>query len=58
MAAANLGELADAYGILTKAEELREKKNVLLAELTTQIHLSNAATWITIEGGEKDVSTD
>lgn len=43
------GKMIDPLDILTRAEELIEKKNRFLAELTAQIQLSNARTWITME---------
>lgn len=41
--------LVDPFNIMEKAEQLVERKDQLLTELTTQIQLSNANTWIQIE---------
>lgn len=52
------GLFLDPLNIMGRANQLLEKKNRLLAELTTQIRLSNAKTWIEIEGEVKHVSAD
>lgn len=41
--------LIDPLNILKMAEEMIDKKNRLLAELTTGIQISNSDTWIEIE---------
>lgn len=45
----NQAELVDPLGILTKLEELKTRRRELLKELETQIKVSNATTFITIE---------
>lgn len=44
----NTTELVDPLDVKTKLEELEEKRNILLAELDTQIKVSNATTFIEI----------
>ena len=44
----NMTELVDPLDVKTKLEELEEKRNILLAELDTQIKVSNATTFIEI----------
>ena len=44
----NTTELVDPLDITKKIEQLQEKKNKLLAELDTQIKVSNATTFIEI----------
>ena len=44
----NTTELVDPLDEKTKLEELEEKRNILLAELDTQIKVSNATTFIEI----------
>jgi hypothetical protein len=45
----NTMELADPLNIVKKMEQLQERKDKLLSELETQIKVSNATTFITIE---------
>ena len=44
----NTTELVDPLDVKKKLEELEEKRNILLAELDTQIKVSNATTFIEI----------
>ena len=46
----NSMELADPLGIVAKMEQLKEKRDKLLTELETQIKVSNATTFITLNG--------
>lgn len=46
----NTMELADPLNIVKKIEQLQERKDKLLSELETQIKVSNATTFIAIEG--------
>ncbi len=46
----NTMELADPLDIVAKMAQLQEKKDKLLSELETQIKVSNATTFITLEG--------
>lgn len=46
----NTMELADPLDIVAKMVQLQEKKDKLLSELETQIKVSNATTFITLEG--------
>lgn len=48
----NTMELVDPLDIRKRAEELMEKRSRFLSELDTQIQISNAATYITLENGE------
>lgn len=45
----NTMELADPLDIVAKMAQLQEKKDKLLSELETQIKVSNATTFITLE---------
>ncbi|MDO4273901.1 MAG: hypothetical protein Q4D16_09530 [Eubacteriales bacterium] len=45
----NMTELADPLDIRQKIQELKEKRELLLAELNVQIRISNATTYVTIQ---------
>ena len=44
----NSMELADPLNIVSKMEQLQERKDKLLSELETQIKVSNATTFIVL----------
>lgn len=44
----NTTELSDPLNVMERIEKLREKRTTLLTELTTQIKISNATTYIEI----------
>lgn len=46
-----LMRIVDPLNIRRKAEEIAERREALLAELETKIKISNATTFVTIEGG-------
>ncbi len=46
----NTTELVDPLDVKKKLEALEEKRNTLLTELDTQIKVSNATTFIEVEG--------